>query len=75
MAGWRGGLGVASLAGYCLAVCQPLFVSQANISKTHGGQESPVIHHGVAPQFVFSARYVTPASLKRQSYKVFSTFF
>lgn len=31
-----GGWGVASLA-----ICQPLFVRQANTSKTHGGQKSP----------------------------------
>ncbi|KAI9543549.1 hypothetical protein NQZ68_008596 [Dissostichus eleginoides] len=41
--GWRRsgrGGGGASLAASSLAVCQPLFVRQANISKTHGAYVS-----------------------------------
>lgn len=38
-----------------LAMCQPLFISQANISKTHGGQEFSAIHHTVAPLFASPA--------------------
>lgn len=73
--GMEGGEEVGSLAASCLAMCQPLFVSQANISKTHGGQELLAIHHAVALLFIFSARDLpSTTSIKSQSYKMFDLF-
>lgn len=66
--------GVTSLAVSCVAMCQPLFVRQANISKTYGGQKLSAIHHAVAPLFVFSTRYLTPTTSPKSRPCVFNFF-